>query len=178
MRLRSEDCLFVMIDIQEKFKNVITDIDTVIKNSNILNKASEILNIPLLITEQYPKGLGNTDKDIYIPSHAKIIEKTKFSIFTDDVIEFLKSQNKNTLVLYGIEAHICLTQSALDAIDHNYKVAYVVDGVNSRNPHSKKIALKRLIQNNVELVSTEMLLFELTNDAKHPNFKEISALVK
>lgn len=178
MRIKSEDCLFVMIDIQDKFLNVIEDIDTVIKNANILNKTTEILNIPLIFTEQYPKGLGNTFSELYKPQHTKVFEKTKFSIFTEEILDYLKQSGRKTLVLYGIEAHICLTQSALDALEHGFKVGYVCDAVASRKNSNKKIAIKRLIQNNIEMLNTEMLLFELVNDAKKPSFKEISNLVK
>lgn len=178
MRLKIEESLFIMIDIQEKFEKAIPDIENVIIHSSMLNKASEILNIPLLVTEQYPKGLGKTIDRIYLPENYKGFEKTRFSIFTQEIADYLKSLDKKSLILYGIEAHICLTQSALDAIEAGFQVFYVCDAVASRKDYNKKIAIKRLIQNGVEMINTEMLLFELVNDAKHPNFKQISALVK
>lgn len=178
MRLKIEESIFIMIDIQEKFEKAIPDIETVISNASILNQASEFLNIPLIVTEQYPKGLGKTINRIYLPETCNYFEKTRFSIFTQEITDYLKSLNRKTLILYGIEAHICLTQSALDALDEGYQVFYVCDAVASRKESNKKIAIKRLIQNGIEMINTEMLLFELVNDAKHPNFKQISALVK
>ncbi|MCK9328323.1 MAG: isochorismatase family protein [Candidatus Cloacimonetes bacterium] len=179
----SDDCIFVMIDIQEKLGKAIYQIDEVIKQVNILNKASELLDIPLIITEQYPKGLGETMKNIYIPHNSHKIEKTKFSIFTNDFFNILDTFERRTtkkpiLVLYGIETHICVAQSILEAIKNAYHIILVEDAVSSRKSHSKEIALKLLADKGIEIVTTEMLLFRLLKDAKHPKFKEISNLIK
>lgn len=178
MRINQNNAIFVMIDIQEKFIPVIPDLDLIIKNSSILNKSAEILGIPQIITEQYPKGLGKTIKTIYRSGKAKIFEKNGFSIFNDEINKHLISLNKQILVLYGIEAHICLTQTALDALKNSYNVYFVADAVSSRDLFSKEIAFRRLEQAGVKLVTTEMLLFEILESSKHPNFKEISNLVK
>ncbi len=178
MRINQKNAIFVMIDIQEKFVPVISDIDSIIKNSTILNKSAEILDIPQVVTEQYPKGLGKTINSIYLSPKAKIFEKGGFSIFNEEIKNHLKSLNKQILVLYGIEAHICLTQTALDALKNSYNVYFVADAVSSRNSFSKEIAFRRLEQAGVKLVTTEMLLFEILESSKHPNFKEISKLVK
>jgi len=177
-KITENNSIFIMVDIQEKFRNVIFEMDNIIKNADILNKASEILEIPLIITEQYPKGLGSTISDIHQPDTAIRLEKTVFSTFTPEFLTHIGRLARPYLVFYGVEAHICLTQSALDAKAHGYEVLYVCDAVSSRDPYNKQIAIERLIQNKVEMVSTEMLLFELVNDAKHPKFKAISALIK
>lgn len=181
--LTSDDCVFVMIDIQESFSSVIYDFDEVVKNSNILNKASEIFNIPVIITEQYPKGLGHTHQDIFIPEKATRLEKTKFSIFTDEFmtkIEEISTEKgkKPILVIYGIETHICVTQSILDALSNSFYVLLVADAVSSRKLYSKEIAIKMLESKGVEIVTTEMLLFRFLKNAKHTNFKEVSKLIK
>ena len=90
MIFKEKDTLFLMIDVQEKFGNIIFAMDEVLKNSNILNKSAEILGIPLIITEQYTKGLGSTCDSIYIPENTPIIEKFKFSSYTDEVAEIIK----------------------------------------------------------------------------------------
>jgi isochorismate hydrolase len=178
MKINQNNAIFVMIDIQEKFIPVIPDIDLIVKNSTILNKSAEILDIPQIITEQYPKGLGKTISSIFISEKAKVVEKNGFSIFNDEIKSHIKSLNKQILVLYGIEAHICLTQTALDALKNSYNVYFVADAVSSRDSFSKEIAFRRLEQAGVKLVTTEMLLFEILESSKHPNFKEISNLVK
>ncbi len=178
MRIKLLDTLFVMIDIQDKFEAVINDIDEVIKNADILNKASSYLNIPLIITEQYPKGLGTTIQKISIPEHAMKFEKMSFSIFNKDISDYIENQKKKTLVFYGIEAHICLYQSTIDALEKGYKVYFVSDAVSSRKLSNKKTAISRLLSKGAQIVSTEMLLFELMENSTHPEFKQISALVK
>lgn len=178
MRIIPNNTLFVMIDIQEKFSGVIDQLGEVIKNASILNQASQLLEIPLIVTEQYPKGLGHTITDIVIPASAQIFEKKSFSIFNQEISAAIPQTGKTTLVLYGIETHICLYQSALDALLRGYQVYFVADAVSSRKKENKEIAIRRLEKLGAEIVSTEMLLFELMQSADHPAFKQISGLVK
>ncbi|MDP8231627.1 MAG: isochorismatase family protein [Candidatus Zophobacter franzmannii] len=178
MKLTNENTLFVMIDIQEAFEQFIPEINKVKEASSILNKAAEILEIPLLITEQYPEGLGNTSENIYIPESAKRFEKRTFTIFDDDISNYINSLGINNIVLYGIESHVCLMQSALDALMNDYEVFYVVNAVASRKEEDKKIAIKRLRDMGVQMVSYEMALFEILHTSEHPKFREISKLVK
>jgi isochorismate hydrolase len=172
------DCLFIMVDLQERFKDIIHNMEEVIKNSDILNRAAELLEIPLLITEQSPEKLGKTLPELHFPEHAKLIEKTSFSVFDETISSYIESTQKPVLVIYGIEAHVCITQSCLDAIKRAYHVLLVYDAISSRAQQSKKIAVKMLSHKGVEIVTTEMLLFRLLKDAKHPKFRDISKLVK
>jgi isochorismate hydrolase len=167
-----------MIDLQEKFRPHIADIDRVVANANVLNKATELLNIPLLMTEQYPKGLGKTFNDIYQPKNSVMFEKTRFSIFDEENISHIYEANKHQMIIYGIETHVCVMQTVLDALERNYIPIVVIDAVSSISSVDKEIAIKRMLSEGVVVVSTEMLLFELIKDANHPNFKEISNLVK
>jgi len=167
-----------MIDIQEKFRPHISDIETLIKNAGILNKATEILDLPLIVTEQNPKGLGKTIEDIYLPQNYERFEKTKFSILDEEIESFIRYTKKDTLVLYGIEAHICIMQSAIEALTKDFIPVIVEDAVSSISLHNKQIALDRIIREGGIIVSTEMLLFELIKDAIHPDFKSISKLIK
>ncbi|MDD3051739.1 MAG: isochorismatase family protein [Candidatus Cloacimonetes bacterium] len=178
MRLNKDSSMFVMIDVQEKFREKIAELGTLIKNCSILNQSAEILGIPLLITEQYPSGLGKTLNEIYIPADVKIEEKKSFTVFEKDISTLIAKQGKEQLIIYGIEAHICVTQTCLDAIDKSYEVFLVLDAVSSRDKNNKNIAVNRLIKAGCEAVSTEMLLFELLHSAEHPKFKEIAKLVK
>jgi hypothetical protein len=178
MRLDSADLLFIMIDIQSKFLPHIADIDAIIKNSSILNRAAELLSIPLLVTEQNPVGLGKTIEDIYLPKKSDKMVKARFSIFEPDIENIIESTKKSTLVLYGIEAHICVLQSFLEAREKGYKPVIVEDAVSSISAADKMTALNRIRQSGGEIVSTQMLLFEILEDTNNPAFRDISRLIK
>ena len=171
--------LFVLIDIQDKFLPAIYKISDVISNAKILVQSASILKIPLIVTEQYPKGLGKTVSEIAIPSSTKIIEKLHFSCFGND--EFKKriaESGANSIVLFGIEAHVCLLKTALDALNHNLEVHVVADAVSSRTPENKSLALDRMRQSGVYIASTEMILFQLLDYSGTDEFKAISKLIK
>jgi len=178
MRLKEESSLFIMIDVQEKFRGKVHEFSELVKRCSILNQSAEILGIPLLITEQYPSGLGKTLDEIYIPDETMIVEKKSFTVFEKYVSTLIAKQGKKQLIVYGIEAHICVTQTCLDALDKGYEVFLVIDAISSREEKNKNIAVKRLINAGCEAVSTEMLLFELLQSAEHPTFKEIAKLIK
>ena len=178
MRILPDYTIFVMVDIQEKFHPHIHSIDSVIRNASILNKAAEILDIPLLITEQNPRGLGSTIQDIYLPQNHEKMVKSKFSIFEEDIDHYIREKKKNMVILYGIEAHICIMQSVLEALSKDLIPIVVEDAVSSISLHNKEIAIRRITQEGGIVVSTEMLLFELIKDAIHPDFKSISKLIK
>ncbi len=178
MKIKADNALFVMIDVQERFRPAIHDMDMVLRNCDILTRASELLDVKLLITEQYPEGLGKTMAEIYQPENALRFEKTRFSICDDDIRRSIFEIDPSWIVLFGIEAHVCVMQSALDMIRYGMNVMVVSDAVSSRAPHSKDIALDRMRQNGCQIVTTEMLLFEIMEDASHPAFRKISKLIK
>lgn len=166
---------FVMIDIQEKFVPVIHDMQTVIRNAGILVSSSGILGIPLIATEQYPKGLGKSVIDLPVEP----VEKTSFSCFDSD--EFTKKLGKlkaRSLVLFGIEAHVCVLKTALDALKNKYEVHVVADATSSRTIGNKNAAIERMRQSGVFVVSTEMILFQLLEKAGTEEFRKISGLIK
>lgn len=192
MRVSVNSVVFVMVDIQERFEKHIADMPVVIKNVNLLNKAAELLEIPLLVTEQNPAGLGNTLSSIYLPAHHNLMSKTRFSIFEPEIESYLDSleiehidisnptdsKKKKHIVLYGIETHVCICQSVMEALQRNYLPVVVADAVSSIDPHNKEIGLQRILSEGGAIVSTEMLLFELLKGSYHPHFKEISKLIK
>lgn len=174
-----QEAVFVLIDIQEKFLPVIHDIRTVIENSNRLIKAASIMNIPLIVTEQYPKGLGRTLTEIELPQGQDVIEKVSFDCFgCEEFLTRLNSLNRNTLILFGIEAHVCVLKTALSGIAHNYEVHVVADAVSSRTEENKSLALERLRQSGVFITSTEMIIFQLMDRAGTDEFRSISRLIK
>ncbi len=175
---RSETA-FILIDIQEKFLPVIHGIETVINNANKLVKGADILKIPLIVTEQYPKGLGHTVDSILFKDNQDIIEKIHFDCFgCDAFIEKINVINPRTLVIFGIEAHVCVLKTCLSAISRGYNVHVVADAISSRTLENKSIAIERMRQSNAFIVSTEMILFQLIDQAGTDEFKEISKIVK
>lgn len=170
---------FVLIDIQERLLPVIFENERVIKNTNILIEGRRILDIPLLVTEQYPKGLGHTDPNINLPEEKVLVEKMCFScIASDDFMGEVKKAGAKTLVLFGIEAHICVLKTALEALAEGYQVHVVSDAVSSRTEDNKKVALERMRQAGAFITSTEMILFQMMDYAGTDQFKAISRLIK
>lgn len=184
MLLDPKACVMVMVDIQERLAPHIHHIEEVTRHAVILNQASALLQIPLAVTEQYPQGLGKTIDGLMIPEGTQFFEKTRFSIFTEELKQWIsvhmpgRTQNEITVVLYGIETHVCLLQSALEGIELGFRMVVVADAVSSRAKQNYKLGIKRMQAEGVTLVSTEMLLFEWMRDANHENFKAISKLVK
>ncbi|MBT4824425.1 hydrolase [Candidatus Woesearchaeota archaeon] len=181
-KLNPKTTAFILIDLQEKFIPAMNKIEDVIQNANILIKASEILKIPLIVTEQYPKGLGNTINFLKIPEDTTKIEKIHFSCFGckefSTKLEELKKKGITSLVLFGVEAHVCVLKTALDAIEKEFEVHVVADAVTSRKKHDKRIANQRMMQSGVFFASTEIILFQLIDKAENDEFKAISELIK
>lgn len=177
--LKTKRMLFVCIDIQDKLIGHIAHKERVIKNANILLESAALLHIPTLITEQYPKGLGKTCQEIKIAGHTHILEKTHFGIFADEQIaNFIAQSKAKTLVFFGIESHICVLQSIIEAQNLGYECLLAADACSSRDSHNHQLALDFFRQQNVVALPTESLLFRILGDAKHPCFKAISSLVK
>ncbi len=182
---KKENIIFVAVDLQEKLLPAMNEEDRVIKNSNILIEAAKILDIPLIVTEQYPKGLGKTDSRVNVQSAVAITEKVEFSIFQSESFlnELKKYPERNTIILFGVETHVCMYQSALDARypqDKNdkYYVYLVSDACSSRTKENHEAAIKRMEQRKISIETTEMVVFQMLGSAKAEGFKQISALIK
>ena len=177
--INSNETLFLIIDIQEKLVNMLGN-SIVPINAQRLAKTAAILNIPVIITEQYPKGLGQTIPTVKESlQDADYIEKTNFSVLNEiGFADLLKSKNKKQIILFGIETHICVLQTAFDLINNGYEVFVVENACGCRTKDNLDSALKRMIHSGVQVVTTEMVIFELLKGSKHPNFKEVQALIK
>jgi nicotinamidase-related amidase len=148
-------------------------------NVNKLLRGAEILNLETIITEQYPKGLGNTCKEVQLPENPNIFEKVCFSCMqSDPVSDQLKLTNVKDIIVCGVEAHICVLKTTLDALKDGYNVHVVADAVSSRTPENRQLALERLRQSGAFITSTEMIMFMLLNEAGTDEFKAISKLIK
>ena len=187
MLLDTKNTLFVCIDLQDRLLPLMAHRDEVVKNANTLLRAAEILGVQSLISEQYPRGLGATHADIELPRGAKVLEKTSFGLFGDSTVrEFVAQSGRECLVFFGIEAHICVLQSVVQAVNLDYECVVVGDGVSSRSAKCCEMGLDFLrslgnsckIEGSVSILPTESVLFGLLKDSKHEKFKEISSLVK
>mgnify|MGYP000870268445 CR=1 FL=1 len=177
--LNRENAVFVIIDIQEAFRSPIPDFEEIAVNSSIMARGCQILGIPIIITEQYPKGLGNTCAEVEIPEGIQPIEKICFScIQSANVLEELKARNITSLIVCGVESHICVLKTTLEALEKNIEVHVVADAVSSRTTANKQLALERMRQSGAFIVSTEIILFQLIDEAGTDAFKTISRLIK
>lgn len=178
--LLPDQTVLLIIDIQERILPVINNYQTVISNTIKLITGFKILNIPVIYTEQYPKGLGHTVPEIKAElSDAELFEKMTFSCSgAGNLFSKFKEMQRNQIVICGIEAHVCVQQTVLDLLENKFQVNVAADAVSSRKDFDYKIALNRMQHNGAEITSTESILFELLNVCGTDTFKQINKLVK
>ncbi|RAZ51670.1 isochorismatase family protein [Campylobacter hyointestinalis] len=166
------DSVVVVIDMQTKLLSVMSDKNLVANSVKFLKIANE-LGLKIIATEQYKKGLGETDEEILNLINSKIFEKLEFSAFNaiKDEISGFKS-----VILIGVEAHICVYQTALDLIQNGFNVTLIDECVGSRNERNKELAFLNLKE--AKIKSAEMIAFEMIKSAEHTKFKNISNLIK
>lgn len=179
-KLKADDSILLIIDVQEKLVGML-DKPTVATKTAILAATANSIALPIIVTEQYPKGLGSTVEIVNskIPQGIERFEKTSFSaIETPEIKKHIELQSKKQIIICGIEAHICVLQTAIDLINEGYEVFVVKDACASRNKYEFKLAMERLRQAGAIITCVEMVIFELLGSAKHPKFKELQALIK
>ncbi|XP_059174107.1 isochorismatase domain-containing protein 1-like isoform X2 [Physella acuta] len=176
----NETVVFVC-DIQERFRGAVEYFSEIAEVSNRLTEASRILNIPLIVTEQYPKGLGSTVSEVNITNAVGVFPKTKFSMVLPEVEEKLKTLcggNVRHIILCGVEAHVCIQQTVIDLLSQDFEVHVVADAVSSRNQVDRIFAFERFRQMGAYVTTSEAILLQLVGDKDHPQFKEIQGLIK
>lgn len=180
MLMRAETSALIVIDVQERLCPVMDDPRRVLFNGARLLKGAALLDVPVLCTEQYPKGLGPTMIDLraLLPEGA-VIEKTRFGAWDEAPFrERWRALDRSQAVICGTEAHICVLQTALGLRAAGVEVFVVTDACGSRRPESEVAALTRLSAVGCHPVTTEMALFEWLGGKAHPSFKDINALVR
>ena len=184
MLMNADDTVVVVVDMQEKLLPAIENGAALIASVQRLIQGARILSVPVYFTEQYPKGLGKTVSSINVgeteaTDQSNVFEKKMFSFReSTGLLEELKRCEAHNVLIIGIEAHICVLQSALDAVALGFNVFVCADAVGARREHDRAIALQRLEANGVTLTTVESALFEVCETANHPQFKALSALVK
>ncbi len=174
--LSVKDSLVLMIDVQERLVAALDKNIIVSKAQKILDGA-DFLNVPVLVTEQYRNGLGNTV--LPLSSNIQVVEKTCFNALLEDgMLDRIKAYGKRQVVIFGIETHICVYQTACALMEEGFEVFVVKDACASRDKSEFKQGIQSMQDAGAKILTVEMLLFAWLEGAKNPKFKEVQALIK
>ena len=178
--LTRNNALLAVVDVQEKLVAAMPEKEELIAKLRTMVQGAKILELPILWVEQYPKGLGRTVGEVReLLEELEPQEKNCFSACgLEDFVKALESAQRRQILLVGLEAHVCVYQTAINLLERGYHVEVVRDAVSSRTPENREIGLRRAERAGAQITSVEMALFELLARAGSPEFKEISKLVK
>ena len=171
----------LIIDMQEAFRANMKQFKKFAERIAVAARGANELGLPIIVTEQYPKGLGHTASEIMavLPNEIEILEKTSFSSCgAQQFLDRLHEKQIKQVIVAGIESHICVNQTVHDLLTNNFQVHLLTDCITSRKQSDRKRALQKMQSSGAILSSVEMALFELMRDAKHEKFKAIQGLIK
>ena len=176
MKLDPERASLVVIDVQEAFRKALPTFDDVARASGVLVEGAAAVGIPIVVTEQYPKGLGSTVPEVAdrLPEGVKRLDKVRFSAAEADGFDL---GERDQALVCGIEAHVCVNQTVLDLLDEDVEVHVAADAVGSRTQANRELGLAKMERGGALLTSVEMALFELLGGSDNPAFKQVQALV-
>jgi nicotinamidase-related amidase len=181
MLLSANHSSLLLVDIQDRLLPAMAVADQVVAKSAILLKAARELALPITVSEQYPKGLGHTVADLQ-DNDAMVMEKLHFSCWRDEAMRahFIKLHDggRPQVIVAGIEAHVCVLQTCIDMAMAGFGVFAVADAMSSRKPESVELAIQRMRAADVQVVNTEMVVFELLEKAGTAEFKGLSGLIR
>lgn len=180
MHIRLEESIVMLIDYQEKLVPAIHNHEQIVKKTVQLVNGLNIIGCPVIFTQQYTKGLGMTVPELMeTQENFQYFDKMTYSCLdTEEIKDALEKQNRKTVILAGLESHICVMQTARDLIANGYQVCIVADCVGSRTEFNCQIGMERMKQDGVTVTSVESVLFELLVKAGTPEFKAVSKLIK
>lgn len=179
--LSASDCVLLVVDVQEAFIEPIHEIERVIERSRVMIEAARLLGLPIVVTEQYPKGLGRTVEVLRtaLGQEQRYFEKQTFSCCgVEAVRQALLETGRSQVLLVGIETHVCVAQTALDVQALGLRPYVAVDAASSRRQLDADVALRRLARAGVVLTTTEAAIMEMTVWSRHEAFKGISRLIR
>lgn len=179
--LDSKLTALVVVDVQEAFRNAIPDFAVVASRVSMAVRGFRLLELPVIVTEQYPAGLGPTAEEIrlVLPDDYEAVVKTGFSACSSSgFMDLIDKKQIKQIVLCGLETHICVSQTAHDLLERGLRVHVLTDSVCSRFEHDRQAGLGKMRAAGVVPSSVEMALFELLRDSTHEQFKEIQKLIK
>lgn len=178
-RVDKDEMVIMIIDIQERLVPVMKYSEDVINSTKILIQGAKEMGIPIIYTEQYPKGLGNTIEELReLLVGAKGFEKNSFTAYIDDVVLELEKTGRKKIIISGMEAHVCVFQTVRDLLHNGYEVFVVSDGVASRTKNNYRNGLDLMKEMGAVITNTETLVFDLLKRAGTPEFKVMSKLIK
>ncbi|KLU58688.1 isochorismatase family protein [Peptococcaceae bacterium CEB3] len=177
--LHYEDAVLMVVDIQERLLPAMTYGERVIEKTNILIKIAGRMKMPIVFTEEYPKGLGKTaDAVVGNLAGATYVEKLTFSAYTPELIAYLGSQGRREVIVTGMETHVCVFQTVRDLLGQGYRVFAVADALCSRTKENYRNGLALMRDMGAVVTNTESVFFDLMKIAGTPGFKELSKLIK
>lgn len=181
MRILADDTLALVIDFQERLVPAIRNATGLLRNTEILLKGLKILSVPMIVTQQYTKGIGMTVPALteVLGNEFSYLEKISFSCADDcNILERVAATGKKNIIICGIEAHICVLQTVIDLKEKGYHVILVEDCIGSRKENDQVIAVQRAMAEGAIITTYESILFELARIAGTDTFKEISKLIR
>ncbi|MEE1163190.1 MAG: isochorismatase family protein [Lachnospiraceae bacterium] len=183
MRILKEETQAVIVDIQERLMPAMNEREEFEKRALMLIRGLRLLEVPMMITQEYTKGLGRSIPEVYEAAGTEeYFDKHAFCSTREPHIlqklEERKAEGRKTVIVCGTEAHVCVLQTCIGLKEAGFDPVLVVDAIASRRESDKQAALWRAMQEGILLTTTESLLFELTVDSNNPKFREISRLVK
>jgi len=179
-RLDAGRTVLVVVDLQEKFRDIIHGMNQVLANTERLIRFCQQLEIPIVTTEHYPHGLGATVPEIRnLHRSFSVIEKIDFSCAgCAPLNQAINDLGRDQIILCGIETHVCIYQTAFDMLRQGKQVSVAVDAVSSCSAANREIGLKRMAELGVQSMGTQMLMFEILGKAGTPQFKDVAGLLK
>ena len=179
-RLEIDDTVLLVVDVQGRLMPTLPDPDVLIAHSAILLQAAAALELPAIVTEQYPKGLGPTVPEVaaHIGPGTPVFEKTRFSAITPGVDDCIRDTGRNTVLVCGIEAHICVLQSVLDLRSAGRDVFFCTDAISAGQPTQIPHAFRRMEAAGAVPTGILSALYELMADKQHPAFSRCLELAK
>lgn len=177
--LTKEETVLVVVDVQGKLAQIVDESEFVINSIVKVVKGANVLEVPILWLEQYPKGLGPTMQVIANEIKGEPIEKITFSAYeTEEFRQQLEALGRKKVLIAGIETHICVYQTAAQLLAAGYEVEVLADCVSSRTNGNREVGLQKMLQLGAKITSVEMALFEMQQNAKGEQFKAISSIIK
>ncbi len=179
-QIQADDTVLLIIDVQEKLMSAMDHRDQVYKNTELLLEAAKQFHLPVIVTEQYPKGLGRTVDEVAkaLPADFKGMEKTHFNACGEGLLELLAATGRRTVLVCGTETHVCVYQTVRTLLDHGFQVFPVQDAICSRFTTNYKSGLQLMAGMGAVVITAEGAVFDLMQQAGTPAFKAISKVLK
>ncbi len=179
-RMASQRSSVLVVDLQDKLLPVIAESEAIAARTSVLLRGASVLDVPVVVTEQNPSRLGDTESSVAQawPEGTPVFEKMRFSAWVEPVRDRIMASERDTVLLCGVEAHVCVLQTALDLLEAGFHVVLLADAVGSRRPLDCATALRRMEKAGVILSTVESALLEMTVGADSPAFKKLLPWIK